>query len=239
MKPLHSLLTGNKPKSQTLTSALASFNATKEALANASLFSGQPPTVDFAAMATSQATDSQTRSLQSSPASTLVVEPVTLSNSNDPLYCDVSTGNQRPLVPLTWRRTVFDSLHGLSHPGIRATQKLLTARFVWPGINSDRRRSPDPLTLMAVNNTHIRTYGKRSLTLNLQVRHSLPWIFIIADVQKPILGAEFLSSDPTPGTSLRSLSKDPANPYLSLLSEFFTTSNLNPLPDPSNFSFLN
>ena len=35
---------------------------------------------------------------------------------------------------------------------------------------SDRRRSPDPLTLMAVNNTHIRTYDKRSLALNLQLR---------------------------------------------------------------------
>ena len=32
------------------------------------------------------------------------------------------------------------SLHGLSHPGIRATQKLITSRFVWPGINSDVRR---------------------------------------------------------------------------------------------------
>ena len=34
---------------------------------------------------------------------------------------------------------MFDSLHGLSHPGIRATQKLVTARFVWPGINTDVR----------------------------------------------------------------------------------------------------
>ena len=37
-------------------------------------------------------------------------------------------------------RTVFDSLHGLSHPGIRETQKLITSRFVWPGINADVRR---------------------------------------------------------------------------------------------------
>ncbi|KAL5502775.1 hypothetical protein EMCRGX_G009596 [Ephydatia muelleri] len=36
---------------------------------------------------------------------------------------------------------VFDSLHSFSHPGIRATQKLITARFVWPGINSNVRRS--------------------------------------------------------------------------------------------------
>ena len=38
------------------------------------------------------------------------------------------------------RRTVFKSLHDLSHPGVRATQKLITSRFVWPGINSDVRR---------------------------------------------------------------------------------------------------
>ena len=43
-----------------------------------------------------------------------------------------------------------------------------------------------------MNDTPISTYGKRSLTLNLGLRRSLPWIFIIADVQKPILGADFL-----------------------------------------------
>ena len=63
---------------------------------------------------------------------------------------------------------------------------------VIPPSPADRRRSPDALTLMAVNNTPIRTYGKRSLTLNLGLRRSLPWIFVIADVQKPILGADFL-----------------------------------------------
>ena len=61
-----------------------------------------------------------------------------------------------------------------------------------PPSPTDRQRTPDNLTLMAVNDTPIRTYGKRSLTLNLGLRRSLPWIFIIADVQKPILGADFL-----------------------------------------------
>ena len=68
------------------------------------------------------------------------MEAIPLANSTDPLYCDTSTSIHRPLVPLAWRRTVFDSLHGLSHTGIRATQKLITSRFVWPGINSDIRR---------------------------------------------------------------------------------------------------
>ena len=63
---------------------------------------------------------------------------------------------------------------------------------VIPPTVTDRRRSPDALSLTAVNNTSIRTYGQRSLTLNLGLRRSLPWIFIIADVQKPILGADFL-----------------------------------------------
>ena len=103
------------------------------------LLSGQPPVVDFAAMAKAQTLDLQIIALQSSPNMALVVKAIPLINSVDPLYCDVSTGSQWPLVPLAWRRTVFDSLHSLSHPGIRATQKLITTRFVWPGINTDVR----------------------------------------------------------------------------------------------------
>ena len=101
------------------------------------LLSGQPPTVDFAAMTKTQATDPQIQALQSSPSSTLVVEAIPLANSSVPLYCDTSTGTQCPLIPLTWQCTMFDSLHSLSNPGIRAIQKLITARFVWPGINAD------------------------------------------------------------------------------------------------------
>ena len=91
-------------------------------------------------MAMTQATDPQIHFPQSSSTSTLVVEAVPLANSTDPLYCDTSTGHQCPPVPLPWRHTVFNSLHGLSPPGIRATQKLITSRFVWPGINAEVRR---------------------------------------------------------------------------------------------------
>ena len=103
------------------------------------LITKQPPEIDFAAMAQAQRVDPQIRSLQSSPSSSLKVEPSPLT-PNDTILCDVSTGFPRPLVPLPWRRLVFDSLHGLSHPGIRATQKLITTRYVWPEMNSDVRR---------------------------------------------------------------------------------------------------
>ena len=68
------------------------------------------------------------------------MEAISLANFRNPLYCGTSMGMQRPVVPLAWRRIVLDSLHGLSHPGIWATQKLVTARFVWPGINADVRQ---------------------------------------------------------------------------------------------------
>ena len=40
------------------------------------------------------------------------------------------------MVPPSFRRAIFDAFHGLSHPGIRATQKLISARFVWPSMFS-------------------------------------------------------------------------------------------------------
>ena len=49
-------------------------------------------------MAETQSTDPQIRALQSSPQSPLVVEAMALPNSTHPLYCDTSTGTQRPLV---------------------------------------------------------------------------------------------------------------------------------------------
>lgn len=50
-------------------------------------------------------------------------------------YVWLSTGIQRPYVPPSFCRAIFHSLHSMSHPGIRATQRLVTSRFVSPGIN--------------------------------------------------------------------------------------------------------
>ena len=63
---------------------------------------------------------------------------------------------------------------------------------VLPPTRSDRLRQQEGYTLSAVNGTAIATYGTHSLTLNLGLRRTFRWIFIIADVSKPILGADFL-----------------------------------------------
>ena len=54
--------------------------------------------------------------------------PLPVSEST--IVYDASTDVPCPYVPPSFRRAVFDSLHSLSHPGIRATQRLVTAQFV-------------------------------------------------------------------------------------------------------------
>lgn len=60
-----------------------------------------------------------------------------VSSSKDRVCCDLTRDNPCPFVPSGLRRTVFQSLHKLAHPGVRATQKLVTARYVWSYINLD------------------------------------------------------------------------------------------------------
>jgi cleavage and polyadenylation specificity factor subunit 1 len=53
------------------------------------------------------------------------------------LFGDVSTGKFRPFLPAAFRADACAALHGLHHPGIRGTKKLLCASFCWPGISKD------------------------------------------------------------------------------------------------------
>ena len=98
-----------------------------------------PPPVDFHALAKAQRNDNELEKLQSATTS-LKLTRLSMPMCSNTLLCDTSTGTPRPYVPENFWHTVFSSLHGFSHPGVRATQRLVTAHFVWPGINSDVRR---------------------------------------------------------------------------------------------------
>ena len=95
--------------------------------------------IDFEAMAKAQLEDQDLAALRES-ASSLQINKVPLPASTVTLLCDLSTGVPRPVVPLPFRRAVFNCLHSLSHPGVRATERLITSRYVWPRIKSDVRR---------------------------------------------------------------------------------------------------
>ena len=61
-----------------------------------------------------------------------------------------------------------------------------------PASISNRNRNQAGLPLQAANNSTISTFGTRSLTLDFSLRRSLPWVFTLASVRNPILGADFL-----------------------------------------------
>nr|VZI08815.1 unnamed protein product [Spirometra erinaceieuropaei] len=67
----------------------------------------------------------------------LQLKDVPLTTSSGAILCDVSTPFHRHFVPASMRQAIFETLHGLSHPGIRASQRLCAERFVWPGMNKD------------------------------------------------------------------------------------------------------
>lgn len=48
------------------------------------------------------------------------------------------------------------------------------------------------VTLHAANSTPVSSYSQRSCTLDLNLRRNFRWNFVIAAVQQPILGVDFL-----------------------------------------------
>lgn len=95
-----------------------------------------PNPINYDEIAKAQELDPELTNLINNPQS-LLIKKITLPDSNIPLYCDISTKTARPYIPKNHRQQIFDTLHGLSHPGIRATNKLIRSRFVWPSINRD------------------------------------------------------------------------------------------------------
>lgn len=78
--------------------------------------------VDYAAMAADQLLDSDIQGFRTATTG-LRLEDVEFHDSRSTLLCDVSTG---------WHRRVFDAIHSVSHPGVKASVKLVGAKFVWP-----------------------------------------------------------------------------------------------------------
>ncbi|BHF62342.1 hypothetical protein SprV_0200532400 [Sparganum proliferum] len=92
------------------------------------------PGIDLAEMAAEQR---RVGSPCDEDVSGLQLQDLPLTTGNGTILCDVSTPSHRPFVPPSLRRKVFSSLHNLSHPGSRATDKLVSDRFVWPGMHKD------------------------------------------------------------------------------------------------------
>ncbi len=92
----------------------------------AAIANGQP--VDFSAMAAAQRSCPEVAEMINSTTLQITTQAV----GDDSLLRDVLTGVFRPLVHIQHREAVFQSLHSIHHPGVRATRRLIATQFCWP-----------------------------------------------------------------------------------------------------------
>ncbi|KAJ8415636.1 hypothetical protein AAFF_G00426160 [Aldrovandia affinis] len=108
-------------------------------------WSGGPAGLDYSHMATDQASDPTVQTLKTMDTG-LRLEEVAFGDTGATLLCDISTGQPRPVVPVSWRRPVFEAVHGLSHPGRKPSVRLVAAKFVWHGLRKDVKAWVDTCT---------------------------------------------------------------------------------------------
>ena len=92
--------------------------------------------IDFIQMAKAQVESSDIQAYRTA-ITNLKLADLPIYENGPVLLCDTSTGRPRPVVPLEFRRAIFDLVHGLSHPSKRTTQKLVSAKYVWHGLKKD------------------------------------------------------------------------------------------------------
>ncbi|GFX56273.1 hypothetical protein TNCV_2242071 [Trichonephila clavipes] len=84
--------------------------------------------INFDAIAEEQTRDEELQKLLHN--NSLKFKPSTLP-SGKKLWCDISTPKIRPYIPQKFRFQMFQLIHGLAHPGIKSTVKLMTEKYVW------------------------------------------------------------------------------------------------------------
>lgn len=97
-----------------------------------------PSPIDYNELASGQVNDTELMDLLSdNSASSLKLKSLKVPECLTNIVCDVSTDRVRPYVPLQFRKRIFNALHDLAHPGIKATVRLIAERFVWKNLNRD------------------------------------------------------------------------------------------------------
>lgn len=110
-------------------------NAAADALSRIAAID-EPISMDYDAIAKAQNNDPELKTLKS-VSSKLNFTNFVFPGSETEVVCETSTGRARPFIPETFRRAAFESVHNLSHPGIRASRKTIALRFFWPSMNVD------------------------------------------------------------------------------------------------------
>jgi len=80
--------------------------------------------MDYVALARAQSDDEELEKFLQGEAG-LRLEKIRIPGAGVEVYCDKATSTPKPFLTKPFRRAAFDLVHGLAHPGIRATSKLV------------------------------------------------------------------------------------------------------------------
>lgn len=97
---------------------------------------GLPVIVSTEEIAAAQQSDTELPELLANPRS-LVLKRLRVDGNETTIYCDVSTENVRPYIPVPLRKRMFDVVHNTAHTSARTTRKAIASKFVWPSLNKD------------------------------------------------------------------------------------------------------
>lgn len=93
-------------------------------------------TVDMKELAKVQISDRELQKYRERDTA-LKLERLPIPGTDIEIYCDTTIPKPRPFVTEKFRYQIFDSLHSMSHSGIKNTVKLVAQRLVWPKIRKD------------------------------------------------------------------------------------------------------
>ena len=94
--------------------------------------------IDWEAIARQQPLDPEYRQLRNDARTGLHFKSIDIGRTE--LIVDISNGPYRPYIPYASRRSIFNAIHGLGHPGVERTRQMMCAKFVWPSIREDSSR---------------------------------------------------------------------------------------------------
>lgn len=87
-----------------------------------------PTTIDYQELASRQDDCAELAKLFDAKGN-LQLKRIMLPGCDKHVVCEMSGNTARPYLSISFRRLAYDSIHNLSHPGIRVTRKLVTDRF--------------------------------------------------------------------------------------------------------------
>ena len=159
-------------------------------------------------------------------------------HSSSPVHLTTCAGTMLGLVKQQRNAMVLGKLTGqalmaTSQPGQNnsrlffLTNQSFHMRFLVDTVlilptNFEQQQPQIGVNLQVANNTAITTYGTRSLMLNVGFGRVFCWVFVIADVKRPILGADFLQSNQLLVDVHRKRLVDTSTKFRSSYSRFFS-----------------